>query len=516
MELTVGITEKQPGWSMVLDQIGVPYRQINPDQFIDPDKIALVVLSSVPNAFQKENLIQFLRSGGGILTEANYAKALFNYQLKEVFIKYLYSNQDGIFSNIPLCDLEMKCEIATDAQHLLNQDGIKTITIDNSQNGQLVILPSNFCNRLIEPKAIRRKNFPSLTQKFPSERVSRISTGGIRHIIQRALTGLFHSRKLPFVQTWFFPNGEKNIFAFRVDTDSASKAEIDKLYQVCRGNDISGTWFLDTKSHKSWIEYFSKMENQEIGYHCYDHRVYSDVQTARLDMNRGLSILNKVDIRPTGYASPFGEWNSATDRLIQEREFEYSSEFGCAYDDLPFFPFPGPNSSKALQVPIHPVSTRRLQLAKHSEEQIMEYYLGIIQQKLFLGDSIVFYDHPIHRNFRIFGRIFEEVRKKNIPNMTLFDYQSWWRKRLDANWRIAYENGKLSIRSSNTDSSIWLKVTYPDKEEFLMPLEDPEKQIRFEKESHSSPYFDINPKDLRRYNLRMFWHDIESRYGRLR
>ena len=190
LELTVGITEKQPGWSMVLDQIGVPYRQINPDQFIDPDKIALVVLSSVPNAFQKENLIQFLRSGGGILTEANYAKALFNYQLKEVFIKYLYSNQDGIFSNIPLCDLEMKCEIATDAQHLLNQDGIKTITIDNSQNGQLVILPSNFCNRLIEPKAIRRKNFPSLTQKFPSERVSRISTGGIRHIIQRAFLPL--------------------------------------------------------------------------------------------------------------------------------------------------------------------------------------------------------------------------------------------------------------------------------------------------------------------------------------
>jgi hypothetical protein len=516
LELTVGISKMQPSWSIVLDQIGVPYQEVDVDRPIDPEKIAVVILSSEPIIKQKENLIQFQKSGGGILTEANHSAMLLNHRTEKANIKYIYSNQDSFFSTIPLCDLEMECEIASNAQHLPNQDGVKTIAIQNYQNGQIVILPSNFCNRLIESKTITRKNFPSPIQKFSSERVSRISTGGIRHIIQQALKYLFHGRELPFVQTWFFPNGEKNIFAFRIDTDSASKAEIEELYQLCRKNDISATWFVDTKSHKSWIDHFSKMENQEIGYHCYNHHVYPDSRANQMDMEKGLSILKKVNIKPTGYAAPFGEWNCSLNQLIQEKGFEYSSEFGCAYDDLPFFPYGETNFSKTLQVPIHPVSTRRLQLAKHSEKQMVEYYLGIIQQKLFLNDPTIFYDHPVHGHSRIFEPVFKEVRNRNIPNMTLHDYQTWWRKRLDARWQATHEKGKLSIRSSKADPSIWMKVTYPDNREFLMPLDNPGKQIPFKKNSPPSNFPDCSPKDLRRYNLKMFWHDIQSRYGKLR
>jgi Polysaccharide deacetylase len=516
LELAVGITEMQAGWSTVLHQIGVPYQKVELGQPIDPDKVTVLILSSIPTADQKENLYQFLKSGGAILSEANVAAPFLNLQLKEIFIKYLHSNQDSVFLNVPLCDLEMKCDIAVDVRHLPNQDGVKTVTIQDYQNGKVVILPSGFCNRLIEPRAISRKNFPSLTKRFPSERVSQVSTGGIRHIIQRALQYLFHSCKLPFVQTWFFPNGEKNMFAFRVDTDFASRAEIEALYQTCGKNDVSATWFVDTKSHKNWIDHFSKMENQEIGYHCYDHRVYSDSYANRLDMEKGLSILKGTGVTPTGYAAPFGEWNSQLGQLIHEMGFAYSSEFGCAYDDLPFFPHLGTAFSNALQVPIHPVSTRRLQLAKYNETQAVDYYLGVIQQKLFLNDPVIFYDHPIHGHFRIFEQIFSEVRKRNILKMTLQDYQSWWRKRLNAHWRATFEKGKLSIRSSNSDASIWLKLTYPDGKELLMPLDNPEKQIPFEKEPPPSQYSNVNPINLRRYNLRMLWHDVESLYGKLR
>ena len=516
MELTVGITEMQPSWLIVLDQIGVPYQEINPDHPIDPQKIAVLILSSNPDNDQKENLLQFLKAGGGILTEAHYAVTFLDCEVKEIFIKYLYSNKDSIFSNIPLCDLEMTCEVASNAQHLPNQDGIKTVALQNHQNSSIVILPSNFCKALLERETTTRKNFPSFAKKFPSEKVSRISSGSIRHIVQRALTYLFHSRRLPFAHLWFFPNGEKNIFAFRVDTDSASKSEIEKLYQICKKNDVSATWFVDTKSQENWIGHFSEMEDQEIAYHCYEHRVYSDFYANQLDMEKGLSILKKAGIRSAGYAAPYGEWNFRLGHLIQEIGYEYSSEFGCAYDDLPFFPHLGTGFSRALQVPIHPISTRRLHLAKHNETQMVEYYLGIIQQKLFLNDPIVFYDHPIHGHFRIFEKVFEEVRKRNIPNLRLHDYQSWWRKRIDARWKAAYEKGKLSIHSSNAQASIWLRVTYHDREEFLTPLDNPEKQIPFEKESPPSQYFNVNAKNLRRYNLRMLWHDVESLYGKLR
>lgn len=516
MELTVGITEMQPGWSTVLGQIGVPYQKVELDQPIDPKKISVLILSSMPTADQKENLFQFLKSGGGILSEANFTTTFLNLGLKDIFIKYLHPNQDSVFSQVPLCDLEMRCEIAADAQHIPNQDGVKTVAIQDYQNGKVVILPSGFCNRLIEPKGISRRNFPSLTKRFPTERISRVSTGGIRHIIQRALEYLFHCCKLPFVQTWFFPNGEKNIFAFRVDTDSASRKEIESLHQICRQNDISATWFLDTKSHRNWIRYVSEMKEQEIGYHCWDHRVYPNFHANRLDMERGLSVLTKVDIKPTGYATPFGEWNPSIGRLVQEKGFAYSSESGCAYDDFPFFPHMRSGFSSSLQVPIHPVSTRRLQLARYSEDQMAQYYSRIIQQKLFLNDPIVFYDHPVHGHSKIFEDIFSEVRERNIPNATLNDYQAWWRKRLNATWQATFENGKVLVHSSNADASIWLKITYPDEQAFLAPIDNPQKQIQLEEGLPPSHYFNLNPKNLRRYNLGMFWHDIESRYGRLR
>lgn len=515
MELTVGITELKPHWQILLDQIGVPYREISPDDSLDAEKYAALIMSASPTPHRRERILKFLSGGGAVLAEADDAAQLLDLSLKRVTVKYLNPDRDELFSNIPLCDLKSDSWITSNAQYLPNQNGIKTTTALQYQNGKVIILPSNLCSAVLRYGEVARKNFPSSARRFPSEKVSRVSTGSVRHVVQRALMNLFHGRRLPFAQLWNFPNGGKSMFAFRVDTDAASKAQVEELYHVCSDNAISAAWFVHTRAHENWIDYFARMENQEIGYHCYRHRVYPDAHAMQTDMEKGLRLLESIGIQPRGYAAPLGEWNFDLARLVEKRGFAYSSEFGCAYDDLPFFPYLKTGFSSVLQAPIHPISTRGLLLAKHDENQMIDYYLNVMEQKLLLNEPIIFYHHPIHGNLRVFEEIFKAAKERNIPNMNLDSYHSWWRKRLQTEWTAKFDSSRISLSAAKSDPSIWVKATFPDQQSYLMALNQPENQIplaipvRF---NLSAP----DPRKLRRITLQFIWQEIEAHYGRLR
>lgn len=515
MELTIGITNFLPAWNIILNQIGAPLKEIKADNSSDFEKLPVLIITEKQSHQGKDNLINYLNNGGCILTEADIASHLVDIELQKNHIKYLFDPEDPIFNNINICDLNLNCTVDKKAQYLKDQKGRKSVSLHSIGKGFLFTLPSNMTSSILENKIVR-KNFPTLAKNtFPSERVSSVSKGSVRHIIYNALKVLFHKKELPFLHLWNFPNVQQTIFSFRVDTDSASKSDIETLYQICKKNNISATWFLDVKSHENWIDYFSKMENQEIGYHCYNHRNYSDSHSNHKNLEHGLSVLKNVCINPKGYASPFGEWDFQLEQLIEEMGFEYSSEFGCTYDDLPFFPYINDYFSNVLQIPIHPISTRRLFLAKHTEEQMLEYYLQVMQQKLFLNEPIIFYHHPIHEHFEVFDQIFKEVNKKNIPVMNFYDFNLWWHKRLNVKWNAKYENHRFIFGSENIDSSILAMAHFSDGEKMLIPLNDPTKQIQFESEVDSA-FFHYSSNKLRKFKLHMLWHDIENMYGKMK
>ena len=515
MELTIGITHLLPAWNIILNQIGVPIKEINTDNSSDFEKLPVIIVTEKQNPQGKYNLINFLNNGGCILTEADIASHLIDIELQKNHIKYLYDPTDPIFNNMNICDLGIKCSVDKTAQYLSDQKDRKSISLHSIKKGHLFVLPSQLTSSILKTKIVR-KNFPTpIKNIFPSERVSSISKGSVRYIIYNALKVLFHKKDLPFLHLWNFPNAQQTIFSFRVDTDTASKKDIESLYQFCKKNNISATWFVDVKSHENWIDYFSKMENQEIGFHCYTHRVYSDSHSNQLDLKRGLSVLKNAGIHPKGYSAPFGNWSFQLGKLIEKMDFEYSSEFGCGYDDLPFFPYLNNQFSNVLQIPIHPISTRRLFLAKHTEEQMLEYYLQAMKQKLFLNEPIIFYHHPIHKHFKVLDQIFREVNKQNIPVMNFYDFNLWWLKRLGTKWNAKYENQKFTFSSENIDSSISALAHFPDGKKFLIPLNDPKKQIPLKTEADSL-ILKYNPKKLRRFKLQMLWHEIETNYGKLK
>jgi hypothetical protein len=514
LELRIGITDNNPQWTLVLNQIGVLFDVLDSESQISSSRYQVIVVCS--NYGKTQKVRDFLNTGISIITEANIAREIFEISTKKVTIKYLLPENSPPFDHIPICDLKIRSEVAVGSSHLKNQNGIETVSIQKHEHGQLMILPTGLMDAL-KSHQIKRKNFPPVNGKdYPSERVSLISKGAIRQIIEKAIKYLFHEKELPFLHLWNFPEGRTGIFCFRIDTDFASKDDVTNLYELCKKCKIPATWFVETRTKESWMDFFHSFENQEIGYHCYRHRIFKDHDSNYNDFKLGLSILKKANIKPAGYASPYGEWSPILSEVIQSFGFEYSSEFGLSYDNLPFQPIANQSISPVYQIPIHPLSIRKLIITHHSEEQILQYYLRTVEEKLIFGEPVIFYHHPSHKSINIFQKLFEKISEKDIAVLTMGDYSSWWKRRNEFDWEAHYFSQQPQIKSKLIDKSIWIKIDYPDGQEILQPINPDGQSAKKLCLNTNEKIFDYNPKELRKLNLKMLFNDLLSVYGKMR
>lgn len=502
------MTEKIPAWELVLQQIGIPYQTVGIDESVRPSDTAVIIVNSPLHQPLTQNILQYLQEGGVVLTEADIAARVFGVPASSIYIKYTYPQDDGFLWDVPLCDLEHRCLVATGAQYLPNQNHRKTIAVMPFGKGKMVILPSKFTRSLLEWK-IKRKNFPTRNSpRFPSERVSMVSKGSIRYIVQKVLEYLFHTRDLPFVHLWYFPGDAPTIFGFRVDTDFSARDDINTLYNLCRRNGIRATWFVDTKTQADNLPIYGGMKNQEIAFHGHRHRIFSNYRENYTNFQRGLTILHHSGITPRGVAAPYGEWHPVLGKIIEDFNFLYSSEFGCVYDDVPSYPFLENSFSPALQVPIHPISVGRLGAARLAHQQMKEYYRQLICENLMRDFPVFIYHHPGQKKFDIFEKLFKEVNRQDIRSLTFEDYARWWHRRNNFKWEARIENGNIRLFSDQQDESIRARILLPSGKIVLNPIpvkSGGNRGIQIAKKDYDP--LPVNPKLLRRYTLRMFYHD---------
>jgi len=490
---------------------------VNDDREIYAEEYA-VVINSGRNRRWKKQLLQYISDGGTILTEANIASEIFDIPVKKIYIKYLYGEGDKIFSGLPVCDIYKSCYVSKDSLHLKNQNGIATVYEYKKGNGKVFVFPSGFSSLMLNAE-IKRKNFYSrFGVKETNERVSKISKGIIKRYIELVLEDLFHFRGLPFINLWYFPDGVENIFGFRIDTDFGTSDDMEKLYNVCRENNISASWFIETFSSEKKISIFKTFERQELGLHCYRHKIYSNYKNNFEDIKKGLDIFKSEGINPKGYAAPFGEWNKEIGQALSDLNFYYSSEFGYYYDSLPVYPYFNNSFSKVLQIPIHPISAGRLYWGGHSDDEMIKYFEDVILQKLKLNEPIILYTHPAEKRFHIFGSIFKKINELKIPNLSLNDYAEWWKKRDAINFDANYNNGEIKIEANKSDPSIWIKISHPNKDVYLSQLSTPlnlKENTRLSRVDLENNYHP-DPQKLRRTTLRMRWHDILHKYRKMK
>jgi len=501
LNLTVGITKDLVYWNILLRQVGISYTIIDwKDDLLN--HYSVIIVNSFLGKDETQKILKFVEVGGSLLSEADFSESIFKITTKQVYLKYLFSDEKIFGYHLPIIDLYRNCSIPSSADLLNDQNGKPTVSVFKRGKGNVIIIPGNFISAVSDDRVLRKKIY-SLIKESPTERVSKVSKGSICHFLRISIEYLFHKKNLPFISLWNFPGSSKNIFAFRIDTDYGSQKQVDLLYKTIIGNNVKGTWFVETQSQEKWIYKYSSFANQEIGLHCYRHRVFNSYRQNYNNLKKGLEVLRKVSIIPKGVAAPFGEWNSSFSKAVEDNGFEYSSEFAFSYDN---FPQIADEKNEILQIPVHPISFGRLLRAVYNDNEMYEYFVNVINQKIALCEPVIIYTHPQEERYDIHKRIFNFVNEMDLYKITFYEYAQWWKKRNLINYSASLINNEIKTESEIKDETIWLKTVYPSKEIYLMSLSG-NKKIKMD-----LPEFkydsNFNPDMLRTYTYRMFKDDI--------
>lgn len=468
MNLRAGIVGDAAGWSSLLNQEGIA--NIEAGSIFKPaDFSVLVVSGSVPPQVMSA-VRAFVDEGGSVLCSGAGYRELTGIRTSKHFVRYLVPELVSSFSGVGLIDLEAECDIPDDASTLRTNDGVPAISIAAIGKGHLIALPFDAAEFICDNR-VKKKSFYARHGRLPFERVSQVSRAGIRKLVARAIELLHHKRNLPFVHTWYYPDGARSVFNFRIDTDDADEHEIRSLAAAVQRHGIPATWFLHVMAQEKFLGVFKELKEQELGVHCYEHRIFDDALGNANNIQKAYDVLRANGITAKGTAAPYGTWNTALASAIESLNFEYSSEFAYDYDNLPSWPFGERVFMRTLQLPVHPVSIGSLRRQGFSEEEMIEYFQNVVKQKLASRDPLFFYHHPKNGYPKVLDRMFEIVKNAGVNALTMQQFSKWWKMRSAFRPEIRFHESRLEMNAlkSGLDDTIRLRVTRSDGTECFVP-----------------------------------------------
>jgi hypothetical protein len=428
MMLAAGLLGDSHGWRQVLMQEGFPCVVVSPESDLTSE-YSVLVCTRILTSLERDVVGHYLKNGGAVIGYAGHLSGVAALEVRQERVDFIVSDGTGPYADTHLLDLGLfTTAVAREANATKTQSGSFAVFAGERGGGLMVALPFDVDTMMLDARAAS-KNFYSTRERMPSERVSLVSKGEVLHVVRRSLEFLHHERSLPYAHLWYHPAGHRSVFAFRLDTDSASSRDVDSFYAAASTAGVSMSWFLDVKSHESWLKDFALMVNQEIGLHCYEHRVYPTCELIDRDMSKATHVMQGAGLNPSGYCAPYGAWSEELARSIRRHGFEYSSEFSYAYDCFPLVPASGPAAAGVLQLPIHPISVGSLRRVGYSEARMVEYVKRVVDTKLNRNETLFMYDHPVHRGHAVVRELFAYVQSLGVINMTLGSYASWWKGR---------------------------------------------------------------------------------------
>jgi hypothetical protein len=461
--LSIGILESEPGWIILLKQLGVFYQKIERFDSITPGTCGVLIVNRTLSTVEVKVIEQYLRQGGAVLDTGYFLETALNRRFQIKRFKTIFpESRDIPFRDIELIDLYSTARTLNTAQYFK-----KTIYFDRPGGGFLAFMGIDI-NRALTDTRHSRKQFYSPNGYFPNEIVAKVSKGEIVKAVRSVLQWLFFQRGLPYLHLWYFPGQQKNIFVFRIDSDSGTQAQVKKFYEIAQKHDIKMTWFLHGEAHENWLSFFRSFENQEFAVHGYKHHTFGSVEKNHTNILNGKYLLEREGLQFEGFAAPYGSWNVALARAVEKLNFNYASEFSLDYDNLPFFPWLNSRFSSVLQIPIHPVCIGSFARTKASEDDMKKYFRYVIDKKLSANEPLIFYDHLLHEQPAVLEDIFRYTRELQIKNLTFGEYARWWKLRETSGFKAFWENGKLRVDFGNISSSIFLCVQHsPQQRGFI-------------------------------------------------
>jgi peptidoglycan/xylan/chitin deacetylase (PgdA/CDA1 family) len=468
----IGITQSEPSWQQILGQERVNFRLWDKTFSEETPKVMVVnhdLTDDEVGAFRA-----YVETGNAVLTNfVNLAKLdpSFKYDKLEV-IHYIEPAQHSVFDGIALIDLEAPgwCSNQANTGRLDNQGA--ALYCGQLGHGHIIALPFDVSSVLRDNGRVL-KAFYFESAEFPYEEVAVAAQHAVRRLCVNCLRQLTRQVGLPYVHLWYYPEFKRTAFTFRVDGDTASREEVEKTVQLAVKHGLKFSWYVNAKSHRSLMGYYAELARQghDVQLHCYEHKVFDDVERNLQNLRAGLEIMNEAGLKPVGFVGPYGHWNAALNQALEQTGIKYSSEFGRAYDDFPFYPILEGGLAKVLQIPVHPMCFGRLLQAHLKHDALLSYYKDYFRLRYAGGETLFLYDHPhrIAQNFDTYDAIFKMVGKaSDVWQTTLSDFAKWWTTRNDIEFDVWGEKGIITVEAEY-DPSVAIHVI-EDEREALIPM----------------------------------------------
>jgi hypothetical protein len=498
VKLVVGLTHPSSAWEQVLAQEGVSRAYVDFGKSRLDQEYSVIVATAVPDPGHNEALKDYLARGGAVLGYTGDLGDLYELETRPEHLQFLIADNEG--PDITLLDLDSDGIVPGDANMLQTSSGTKALYLGPFRGGFAAFLPFDFSRCLYDIRPATRQ-FYATRERLPFERVSRVSKGEAIHLVHRLLERLHALRGIAYVRVADFPRGEGSTCVVRVDTDGASRAEVDELRDLAGSHSLRLSWFLDVRSHEKWLHHFAEMDGDELGVHCYAHQTYGVYEQNLRNIRKAKDRMVSAGLAPEGFAAPYGIWNPTLAAAVDDIGFAYSSEFSYAYDAFPFFPATPDRQFSTLQVPVHPVCLGSLKRVGYEEPQMQKYMTAIVERKVSRGEPLFFYHHPGDRSVRALDFLFSVLQERSGRIMTMGEFARWWKKRLGVRFEAEDHAGTdITARSLETPPDdtvgIFLEITRPDGYRTRQPLDGSVslRNVTWEE----PPVLTVIPEDIRR------------------
>lgn len=322
-----------------------------------------------------------------------------------------------------------------------------------------------------------------------TETVARIDKRQVRRGLLARLRRAIEGAGGIWLRTAAFPYPYRSVFNFRIDHDDYHAADFDATLKALAGCEAATTHFVTAAGFQQFPAALARLRGMDIGSHGYWHHTYKTAEENIRNIFRGIEALQTAGIEPFGFAAPHGRFNGGLLAALAALGIPYSSEFGLAYDETPFFL----DGGRLLQIPIHPIclgvvleaAVRRPGPADRSGEAVRatlghwEQHARTCSQA---GEPVFLYGHPTGRLGRypeVLRRALQIASGLNATWKTNFrELHAWWRARAGARLSVRQDVDGFTVVADSLAAPYRLGIEYWQGEEVaVIPMDGP--RLRF-------------------------------------
>ena len=312
------------------------------------------------------------------------------------------------------------------------------------------------------------------------EEIAAVDKRAVRRSVLDALRFQIEEQGGVWIRLAAFPFPYRNAFNFRLDYDHYDPDDFSSTLEAIAGCESSTSHYVNGAAFASSGDALTRLRGLDVGSHGFWHHTYRTVEENLRNVGRGIEALRSARIEPSGFVAPHGRFNRTLLIALETLGVTHSSEFGLAYDELPFTV----GSGAVLQIPIHPVCLELFLEAVAASSPTgddavrwaIDYYRKLIRLRCQAGEPIFLYGHPTGRRGRqtdVLRAILESVSSSSaIWRTTLSRFHAWWRARASVQFSVTRQGERLAVVVTRSAPDWRLAIEYlQGPRTAVMPLE---------------------------------------------